>query len=185
MFEEALLEELQSLHLPPAAPSRRHPARRWIVVTVACLAGVASVPALIALNSQPAYAVSVNPDGSVTFTLHKLSTNLDEAAARLRAAGVPAVLIPAQPPGACTPTPGRPEVPGFLTYGRPSQAPHEERATVTVHPDKLPTGEVVAFAYHHVKTRDSDYIELLVGVYDAPGPTCVLLPPATRSPGQR
>lgn len=186
MFEERLLDglkELQSREFTAATPRRRHVVLKPIVIAAACVAAAASVPAVVDLTSQPAYAVSANPDGSVTFIVYKLSHDLDGATARLRAAGVPAVLTRAQPPGSCTPSPPRPEVPGLITYGRLGPpAPHKETATVTVHPDKVPPGEVVDFAYYQaIKTRDSDVVAVVVGLYDAPGPNCVLQPrPGTR-----
>lgn len=76
--------------------ARRHPA----VMTTSALGVVAATAAAVALlvsvtaSTQPAYALTYNPDGSITVTINDLQTAIPELNTRFAAMGVDETVIP-------------------------------------------------------------------------------------------
>jgi hypothetical protein len=107
-FEERLLQELRSVVIVQPTPrrprirmsfSRRRLALAGGVAALAAVAAAAGVPFLTG-GAEPAYAVSKNDDGSVTVEVGSLA---DAAGleAKLREAGIPAVVQYLPPGKAC------------------------------------------------------------------------------------
>jgi hypothetical protein len=77
--------------------------RRPMVMTASALAVIAAVAAAVVLlvvgtaSTQPAYALTRNPDGSITVTINDLQTAIPELNARFKAMGVDETVIPIRP----------------------------------------------------------------------------------------
>ena len=96
-FEDNLWAQLEREHAPALlqnlATQRRRRTARWMgaAAGVAVLGGVAA--ATYSRRTPPAYAVVDNSDGSVTLTVREVQ-RFEEATAKLRERGVPAVAVP-------------------------------------------------------------------------------------------
>lgn len=99
-FEDRLIGELMNEHGPALAVLERPESRRrssrplWMTggaLTVAL--GVAAVVTLTGGGGSPAYAVTQNPNGTVTLTLNEMS-GIDGVNAKLRQLGLPVVVVP-------------------------------------------------------------------------------------------
>ena len=100
-FEDRLISELIEEHGAALATVERPAGRRgngrplWIGGgAVAVAAAIAIGITLVGGGSAPAYAVTQNPDGTVTLTLNELS-GIDGANQRLHQLGLPVVVVPA------------------------------------------------------------------------------------------
>jgi len=93
-------------HLPTSRPepgplsrAQRALGRRGMILTVAA-AGVAAAAVTLglivgaAVNPRPAYALTRNPDGTVTVTMHELAAALQQVNAKFRRLGVDYTVIP-------------------------------------------------------------------------------------------
>lgn len=164
-FEDRLWSELVREHghqiQPPtvgARPARRRPA----LITASALATVALATALLALtagtSAPPAYAVTTNPDGTVTVTLNDISalTGLNAELARdgLRARAVP---LTASCPTRAFPN-AMPAGTNPSTY------------TITIVPADIPTGYTAIVA---VSKNASGQVTLVQGAWPNPGPSCI------------
>lgn len=98
-FEDNLWAELQQEHgqalLHNMAKRQSRRTKRWIAAAAAVtVLGTGALAASAYFGgAPPAYAVVDNPDGSVTLTIRELE-RFDEATAKLRDRGVPAVAVP-------------------------------------------------------------------------------------------
>ena len=93
-------------HRSPITDARR---RRVVMTSAACglVAAVAAAAVLlvsVTASTQPAYALTRNPDGSITVTINDLQTAIPELNARFAAMGVDETVIPITQ-GCKTPTP--------------------------------------------------------------------------------
>ena len=104
-FEDRLWRELVRRHgadlaqmTRPAAKRARRARPRLLAGTSLALAGVVAALALVlsAASSPPAFAVSRNPDGTVTVTIHQI-TAIPRANARLAGLGIRARLVEVAP----------------------------------------------------------------------------------------
>jgi hypothetical protein len=84
-------DELSDLRTPPPGPRRRPTALLGATVLIAAGAGVAVIAISASTTTAPAYAVTRNPNGSVSVTLRRLSAIAD-VNARLKTLGVRAVV---------------------------------------------------------------------------------------------
>ncbi|MFZ0090150.1 MAG: hypothetical protein WAL63_11625 [Solirubrobacteraceae bacterium] len=84
-------DELADLRMPPPAPRRRPQAVVGATVLTAVGVGVAVITIAASSTTAPAYAVTRNPNGSVSVTLRQLSAIAD-VNARLKTLGVRAVV---------------------------------------------------------------------------------------------
>lgn len=97
-FEDKLWAELEREHAPALlqtlATQRRTRTARWVGVAagVAVLGAAAVIAPVYFGGTPPAYAVSDNPDGSVTLTVREVE-RFEDATAELRRRGVPAVAV--------------------------------------------------------------------------------------------
>jgi hypothetical protein len=93
-YERAVRRELSSGH--QARRSRRRRIRLAAVSTTALAAIAAAVVLVIGATTgaAPAYALTHNADGSITITLHDLTTGIPALNARLRQMGINYTVIP-------------------------------------------------------------------------------------------
>ena len=77
-----------------------HALGRPVVMTTSAVGVIAAAAAAVVLlvsataSTQPAYALTQNPDGSITVTINDLQTAIPELNARFRAMGVDETVIP-------------------------------------------------------------------------------------------
>lgn len=162
-FEDNLWAQLERDHAPALVQSlatqRRKRTRRWVGVAagVAVLGAGALIGPAYFGGTPPAYAVVDNPDGSVTMTIREVQ-RFEEATAKLREKGIPAVAVPLRPD--CTET------------GRVVQVPLDavrfeftaEASKVTVARDRLPWNAMVVVAADEMQPQ-SDLWLIAGGVY--------------------
>lgn len=100
----------------PSCPGRSR--QRPLVIAATATAGAAALVAALVLsattNTAPAYALTHNPDGSITITLHNLTTGIPQLNARLKEMGIDFTVIPVTP-NCPTSTPGLDAGPGSLS----------------------------------------------------------------------
>lgn len=165
-FEDQLWSELVREHghqmgLPTITvrPQRRRPA----LITGTALAAVGVMAAIVlatgaGTGTPPAYAVTTNPDGSVTVTLNdvKAITGLNAELAR---DGIRAKAIPLT---ADCPTRGFPNaMPAGTNPGT---------YTITVVPADIPAGYTAIVA---ASQNSSGEVQLAQGAWPSPGPSCL------------
>jgi hypothetical protein len=171
-FEDELLTDLMHEYGAALQPARPRPRSRipravQLAAAAAATAGiVVGAVAGIGGGGNPAYAVTQNPDGSVTITISDMSgvagTNV-----RLRALGVRAVAVPVQ--AGC---------PAITSLPRPSALPTSSRGRTTRLPDGgvavyvqgIPPGDLVVIA---VKARPGGAPDLRTQLTSGPVPRCV------------
>lgn len=157
-FEDRLLTALHE-HTPVAPRRRVAPLLVAGVAAAAAVLGAVAVPALV--GGTPAYAMTTNADGSITFTLRELR-DLDSATAALVGAGVPAIVRPPTP--GCTDTTGGERAPSNLV-----EWPVEgNTGSIRIHPSAMPAGHVLGLTA--LPGKNAPTVKVLL--YDAPGPSC-------------
>ena len=144
-FEDNLWSELERDHAPAllqsAATQRRLRIRRWMGAAAGVVVlGTAAVIAPVYFGgTPPAYAVVDNPDGSVTLTVREVQ-RFEEATARLRERGIPAIAVPLRE--------------GCVETGRSLQVPvaavdfefTAKESKITITPDRIPPDATVVLA---------------------------------------
>lgn len=101
-FDETLWDRLVTDHdadlvaLAGSAPERR--ARRPVLLGGGAAAAAATVAAVLGINAAtsapPAYALTQNPDGSVSVTIHELSTAIPALNAEFAKMGINETVVP-------------------------------------------------------------------------------------------
>ncbi|WP_433087595.1 hypothetical protein ACQP1P_16755 [Dactylosporangium sp. CA-052675] len=171
------------LEMPPdhAAPAPRRRARTLALAGVAATAtAIAAAAALIVAGpaAEPAYALSPNADGSVTFTIND-TRDPAGATAALRAAGIHAVVRPGHRPGECPPEQrgtrdGRPwstlttAVQSLEYRRRHPDALH----SVVIQPDRIPPGAVLVIGTVEGALNGERVVVVLPELFTDPGPAC-------------
>ncbi len=162
-------DELADLRLPPPAPRRRPKALVGATVLSAAGAGVAVIVISASSTTAPAYAVTRNPNGSVSVTLRRLSAIAD-VNARLKALGVRAVVTRTGSECSSVPTKIVRVSPVRVS---PSTAPgglsSSQQVTVPGSSSARPGAVHVLIALRSAGGR----ITLVQGQSNAPVPTCV------------
>jgi hypothetical protein len=176
-FKQALLEQLiAEVHNRPAAPTRAPTRTAWrrpaLMASTLVVLVAAAFAALGSMRSAPAYAVTTNPDGTVTFTAHDL---FDPVAATgdLRKSGVNATVLIAGKPVSCPDQPFNGHmVDGLLLDGGSWD-------TVILRPDRVPAGETVLIVAHQTDGKDGPFLVTLV---TQPAPICYAPPETPLAP---
>ncbi len=157
----------------PKTPRGRH---RWSVLTAGGLALSAAIIAVVVLitagtSPQAAYALTRNPDGSITVTIRNVDAAIPALNARFRQMGINETVLPVKP--RCT---------AAQYFGYPNASPREK---LTFHPgDKhLRQGWDGVLA---VERLPNGRIAMSAGARKPPLPTCVhaLCPVAVRLPNE-
>jgi hypothetical protein len=189
-FEDRLLTELKqivavratagsggALAPRPVSSGRRVSRRRLALVSgFGAVGATASVVfALMPGGGQPAYAVSTNPDGTVTVTANYLGSPA-EANQQLRRAGVSAVVLPAVPAADCpaadrgTTVPGADggsDTPMLVTHMGTSK-----RVQVRWQRNDIDPGKLLVLA-PQVDQATGEMV-MTIDYYYQPGPRCVV-----------
>jgi hypothetical protein len=176
-FSDQLLDDLMREHGPALAhtgpsahPRRRVTARRALLAGGGTLAVAAAIAGLLVARSPaPAYAVTKNPDGTITLAVYRTS-GIAGANARLRQLGDKQVVVVPIEPGC--PRPPAPAVSGRghrITTGI-TVSPN---GSVTVNAQGIPAGDILV-----VGVQTSGHTSTGVGTLTSPpAPTCISAPP--------
>jgi hypothetical protein len=175
-FSDQLFDDLMREHgpalthaRPPAHPRRRVTPRRALLAGGGTLAVAAAIAGtLVARSGSPAYAVTKNPDGTITLAVYQTS-GIAGANARLRQLGDKQVVVVPVEPGC--PRPPAPAVSGRghrITTGMAVS----RNGTVTVNAQGIPAGDILV-----VGVETSGHSSLGGGVLTSPpAPSCISLP---------
>jgi hypothetical protein len=175
-FSDQLFDDLMREHgpalthaRPPAHPRRRVTPRRALLAGGGTLAVAAAIAGtLVARSGSPAYAVTKNPDGTITLAVYQTS-GIAGANARLRQLGDKQVVVVPVEPGC--PRPPAPAVSGRghrITTGTAVS----RNGTVTVNAQGIPAGDILV-----VGVETSGHSSLGGGVLTSPpAPSCISLP---------
>jgi hypothetical protein len=177
-FADQLFDDLMREHgpalartSPPTDPRRRVTARRTLLAGGATLAVAAAIAGtLVARNGTPAYAVTKNPDGTITLAVYQTS-GIAGANARLRQLGDKQVFVVPIKPG-CP----RPPAPAVSPRGHriTTGTAVSRDGSVTVNAQGIPAGDILV-----VGVGASGHTRFGVGIITSPpAPSCVNAPPA-------
>jgi hypothetical protein len=156
---------------PPAAPKRHVAARRTLLAAGAgCTVAAAVAGTLVAGGGTPAYAVTKNPDGTLTLAVYQAS-GIAGANARLHQLGDQVVVVPVGPgcpalgslPAPAVPPNGEIRVQGSGSNNGP----------ITVNAEGIPAGDILVIGVETSATGT------LMGsrLTSPPAPACVSLTP--------
>jgi hypothetical protein len=164
----------------PSAASRRHiTSHRALLATGAGgLAAAATVGALAAGGGAPAYALTTNPDGTVTLAVYQAS-GIAQANAKLRQLDDNVVVVPVQP--------GCPDIGSLPTPAAPPNSEISVWATgssdgsITVNAHGVPDGDIIVVGAE----TTAQGTEMASRLTSPPLPSCVSLPapPSNGGPG--
>lgn len=201
-FRQALLDELLSrvddrvadpAERPapvPRAYQRLRPSRPRLAVAGAALAAAATATAVMAtqLGGAPAYAVTVNPDGTITITANDLA-DPETANRELRAAGAANVIILPDRWWRCRPVVPRPphqnnkSIPRFNVDDLERMVAESRRDNVVVvRPDLIPDGLALMLTPSREPEKDDLVVKWGLVQWDPTEPpllTCVPGQPAS------
>lgn len=160
-------DELTDLRMPPPAPRRRPKALVGATVLTAAGAGAAVIVISASSTTAPAYAVTRNPNGSVSVTLRRLSAIAD-VNARLKTLGIRAVVTRTGSECSAVPTKIVRLSPARVS---PSTAPNwsTQQATIPGASRARPSVLRVLVAFRSTGGR----IALVQGQSTSPVPSCV------------
>jgi len=178
-FSDQLFDDLMREHGPaladasPSAHSRRRVTTRRTLLagggTLAVAAAIAGT--LVARSPTPAYAVTKNPDGTITLAVYQTS-GIAGANARLRQLGDQQVVVVPVEPGC--PSPGSlppPAVPG-RGHRIATETGISRNGSVTVNAQGIPAGDILV-----VGVETSGHSSLGGGALTSPpAPSCISLP---------
>jgi hypothetical protein len=176
-FSDQLFDDLMREHGPalarttlPVQSKRGVATRRTLLAGGGTLAVAAAIAGtLVARSGSPAYAVTKNPDGTITLAVYQTS-GIAGANARLRQLGDKQVVVVPVKPGC--PRPPAPAVSGRghrITTGT-AISPN---GSVTVNAHGIPAGDILV-----VGMETSGHSRLGIGILTSPpAPSCVNAPP--------
>lgn len=178
LFDDLMREHGPTLTLirPPTPPKRHLTARRTLLVAGAgaLAAGAAIAGTLAAGSGTPAYAVTKNPDGTVTLAVYQ-SSGIAAANARLRQLGdQQVVVVPVQP--GC---PSLHSLPGAVPpRGVMIQTGISRGGSITVQAQGIPPGDILVVG---VETTAHGTLSGAT-LTSPPPPSCVSLPALAAPP---
>lgn len=184
-FEDQLFDDLMRDHgpalahaRPPAAEKRHVTMRRTALAAGAgCAAAGAIAGTLVAGGGSPAYAVTKNPDGTVTLAVYTKS-GIAGANARLRDLGDDQVIVvptgPGCPPMSSLPAPAVP-LNGQLSVqvGRDVRG---DSGSVTVNAQGIPAGDILVVAVESTTNGPATSTLGASRLTSPPASACVSLP---------
>jgi hypothetical protein len=176
-FEDQLFADLMTQYRPvldrmPAQKPARRVAPRVAWLTGAATAGAAGAvtAAVMLAGGSPAYAVTQNPDGTVTLSVAS-KAGVQPANARLKVLGDPVVVVPTGPN--CPSMASLPHptlVPGNVISGRSS----DTNGLLIIDLEGVPAGDTAIVA---MSTLPEGGTAMVTGIISGPVPSCVS-PPA-------
>ena len=182
-FADQLFDDLMREHGPalartrPPAPRRHIATRRTLLAAgTACAAVAATAGALVASGGTPAYAVTTNPNGTVTLAVYQKS-GIAGANARLRQLGDGQVVV--VPVKAGCPSLGSLPAPAVPLRGHiPTQTTSSRDGSVTVKAKGIPAGDILVVGFE--TTAHGGKVTSVGGgkLTSPPAPSCVSLPQA-------
>lgn len=178
-FEDQLFDDLMREHgsalanVVPAAPSKRRvTGRRAMLAAGGGLAIAAAIAGtLVASSGTPAYAVTKNPDGTVTLAVYQKS-GIAGINAKLRQLGDQQVVVVPVEPGC--PSPGSLPKPAVSGHGHmiSMAARRSSNGSVTVSAQGIPAGDIMV-----VGMETSGNTRLTGSALTSPpAPSCLSLP---------
>jgi len=202
-FEDQLYADLMREHGPtlaatrPPATAKRHVTARHaaIVAGAGGVAVAAAVGALVATGDSPgtpaghhvasgpapAYAVTKNPNGTVTLDVYKTS-GIAGANARLRQLGdSQVVIVPVEP--------GCPSLHSLPAPAVPSKGPisvqggRSKDGDITVNAQGIPAGDILVVGSVTVTNGNATSTEMGAALTSPPAPSCVSMPAPPPPPG--
>jgi hypothetical protein len=178
-FRQALLDELQSRVVADPVPvaARRRLTRPRLAFGGALVAVAAATATVLATSggATPAYAITKEKDGTLAVAVNRPGDPGD-ANRELAAAGDDRVKIlrPSAPEDCPVEDRGKPADPLPDLVGVRIIMEDGQKAQVKVQPRNLPDGVVVVLVA--LAPLDSDKAAIEFGLYEAPGPKCVVPP---------
>ena len=190
-FEDQLFDDLMREHGPTLAGTRPHAAPKRHVATrrtlLAAGAGCAAAGAIAgtfvasggtprtAVGTPAAYAVTKNPDGTVTLAVYKTS-GIAGANARLHQLGDQVVVVPVGPGCPSLHSLPAPAVPakGMVSV----QSGRSKNGSITVNAQGIPAGDILVVGV----LSTGDATEMGSAITSAPAPSCVSMPAPPASP---
>jgi hypothetical protein len=178
-FSDQLFDDLMREHGPALAgtgplahPQRRVTARRTLLAGGGTLAVAAAIAGtVVARSPTPAYAVTKNPDGTITLAVHQTS-GIAGANARLRQLGDKQVVVVPVEPGC--PSPGSLPAPAVSGRGHriTTGTSVSRNGSVTVNAQGIPAGDILV-----VGVETSGHSSLGgAALTSPPAPSCISLP---------
>jgi hypothetical protein len=175
-FADQLYDDLMREHGPMLAeirpPASRRPvtARRTLLAAGAGgVAVAATVAGLVAGSGSPAYALTTNPDGTVTLAVHQ-AAGIGQANAKLRALGDNVVVVPIRA-GCPALRPPAASARGELVT---TQAGRSADGGITVS-GHAPAGDIIVVG---VMTGTAHETAMVSQVSSPPAPSCISPPAA-------
>jgi hypothetical protein len=185
LFADLMREHGSTLaHTQPPAPRPRVAARRTLLVAGAgCLAVAGTAGALAASSGggSPAYAVTKNPNGTVTLDVYQKS-GITQANTKLHQLGDNVIIVPVGagcPSIRSLPAPAVPVPLGGISV----QGSRSKDGSVTVNARGIPAGDILVVAVG-TSTNGTTTTSFADGkLTSPPAPSCVSLPFAPPPPG--
>lgn len=184
LFDDLMREHGPALaHTRAPAPRRHIPTRRTMLAAgTACAAVAATTGALVAGGGSPAYAVTTNPDGTVTIAVYQ-QAGIAGANAKLRQLdGGKVVVVPVR---AGCPSIFSLRPPAVKPRRHPSvQTTISRGGSVTVDAKGIPNGDILVVAFEI--TTHNGVVTWAKGagrLTSPPAPKCVSLPQAPGTAG--
>ena len=178
-FSDQLFDDLMREHgpalahtRPPAHPKRQITARQALLAgggTLAVSAAIAGT--LVATSGAPAYAVTKNPDGTITLAVYQTS-GIAGANARLRQLGDKQVVVVPVKPGC--PSPGSLPAPAMSGRGHriTTETGISRNGSVTVNAQGIPAGDILVVGVQTSGQSSAGAADLT----SPPAPSCISLP---------
>jgi hypothetical protein len=186
-FADQLFDDLMREHGPALArttPAFSKPALRQRVATrrtllaagAACAAVATTAGVLAAGGGIPAYAVTANPDGTVTLAVHQES-GMAGANARLRQLGDSQVVVVPVKAG-CPSLQSLPAPAGPRSGHLPLQTTTSRDGSVTVKAKGIPAGDILVVGVETTTQGSTMTSTGGAALTSPPAPSCVSLPSA-------
>ena len=178
-FSDQLFDDLMREHgpalahtRPPAHPKRQITARQALLAGGGTLAVTAAIAGtLVATSGAPAYAVTKNPDGTITLAVYQTS-GIAGANARLRQLGDKQVVVVPVKPGC--PSPGSLPAPAMSGRGHriTTETGISRNGSVTVNAQGIPAGDILVVGVQTSGQSSAGAAALT----SPPAPSCISLP---------
>jgi hypothetical protein len=175
-FEDQLFADLMTeyrpvldgLTRPPARTHRVAPRVAWLTGAATAGAAGAVTAGVMLVGGSPAYAVTQNPNGTVTLSVAS-KAGVQPANARLKVLGDPVVVVPTGPD--CPSMASLPHAklqPGTMISGKSS----DQNGSLTIDIEGLPAGDTAIVAVNSVPGG----MAMVTGLISGPAPSCVSPP---------